>query len=78
MITEVIGVADHVGEVVGVVEVEVVVGVVDSVGMITGAGFEGGGVVVRDEGVDGVTEGVIDGVIDGVIEGMVSEVVSGV
>lgn len=69
-----IGVADHVGEVVGVVEVEVVVGVVDLVGMITGAGFEGGGVVVRDEGVDGVTEGVIDGVI----EGMVSEVLSGV
>lgn len=68
MITEVIGVADHVevlddkGE--GVVEV--VVGVVDLGGMITGGGLDVGGVVLRDEDVDGVTEGVIDGVVSGV------------
>ena len=68
MITDVIGVADHVevldckGE--GVVEV--VVGVVDLIGMITGGGLDVGGVVLRDEDVDGVTEGVIDGVVSGV------------
>lgn len=71
MITEVIGVADHVGvlydEVVGVVEVVVEeVEVEDMVGMITGAGFDGDGVVVRDDDVDGVTEGVIDGLVSGV------------
>lgn len=62
MITEVIGVADHVGvsdgDVIGVVEV---VNGVEDVGMITGGGFEGGVVVVREEDVDGVSEGVIDG-----------------
>lgn len=64
MITEVIGVADHVGVLNGeVVGVEVGVGVVDVAGMITGAGLEGGVVVVRDEDVDGVAEGVIDGLV---------------
>lgn len=74
MITEVIGVADHVGvldeEVVGVVEVVVgvvdVVDVVDVVGMIKGGGFDSDGVVVCDDDVDGVTEGVIDGLDSGV------------
>lgn len=56
--------ADHVGVLNGeVVGVEVGVGVVDVAGMITGAGLEGGVVVVRDEDVDGVAEGVIDGLV---------------
>lgn len=67
MITEVIGVADHVGVSDGeAVGVGVVVGAVDLTGMITGGGVEDDEVVVRDEDVDGVTEGVMDGLVSGV------------
>ena len=64
VITEVIGVADHVGVLDGnIVGVEVGVGGLDLAGMITGAELEGGVVVVRDEDVDDVIEGVIDGLV---------------